>query len=69
MLKRAHKGTFHKLSAKHLDRSVQEFAGCHNMRALDTIDLMAGIRQGMEGKRLTYKRLIAKNGLTSGARA
>lgn len=69
MLKRAHKGTFHKLSPKHLDRYVQEFAGRHNMRELDTIDLMAGIRRGMEGKRLTYKRLIAKNGLASGARA
>ena len=30
MLKRAHKGTFHKLSPKHLDRYVQEFAGRHN---------------------------------------
>ncbi len=27
MLKRAHKGTFHKLSPKHLDRYVQELAG------------------------------------------
>ena len=32
MLKRAHMGTFHKLSPKHLDRYVQEFAGKHNMR-------------------------------------
>ena len=29
MLKRAHKGTFHKLSPKHLDRYIQEFAGRH----------------------------------------
>ena len=27
MLKRAHKGTFHKISPKHLNRYVQEFAG------------------------------------------
>ena len=27
MLKRAHKGTFHKISPKHLDRYVTEFAG------------------------------------------
>ena len=27
MLKRAHKGTFHKISPKHLDRYVEEFAG------------------------------------------
>ena len=32
MLKRAHKGTFHKISPKHLDRYVQEFAGRHNIR-------------------------------------
>ena len=32
MLKRAHAGTFHKLSPKHLDRYVQEFAGKHNIR-------------------------------------
>ena len=27
MLKRAHKGIYHKMSPKHLDRYVQEFAG------------------------------------------
>lgn len=69
MLKRAHKGTFHKLSPKHLDRYVQEFAGRHNVRELDTIDQMKSLRNGMEGKRLTYKALIKDNGLSSGARA
>ena len=68
MLKRAHKGTFHKLSPKHLDRYVQEFAGRHNVREQDTIDQMASVTVGMEGKRLTYERLIAANGLDSGAR-
>ena len=69
MIKRAHKGTFHKLSPKHLDRYVQEFAGRHNVRKQDTIDQMKDLRQGMEHKRLTYKALIADNGLTSTARA
>ena len=69
MLKRAHKGTFHKLSPKHLDRYVQEFAGRHNVREQDTIDQMASLRNGMEGKRLRYRTLIADNGLDSGARA
>ena len=69
MLKRAHKGTFHKLSPKHLDRYVQEFAGRHNMREQDTIDQMKGLRHGMERKRLRYRTLIADNGLESGARA
>ena len=69
MLKRAHKGTFHKLSPKHLDRYVQEFAGRHNVREQDTIDQMAAVTDGMEGKRLTYPDLIAANGLASGARS
>ena len=68
MLKRAHKGTFHKLSPKHLDRYVQEFAGRHNVREQNTIDQMATLADGMEGKRLTYPRLIQANGLSSGAR-
>ena len=69
MLKRAHKGTFHKLSPKHLDRYVQEFAGRHNLREQDTIDQMASVSDGMEGKRLRYRTLIADNGLASGARS
>ena len=69
MLKRAHKGTFHKLSPKHLDRYVQEFAGRHNIREQDTINQLETISDGMEGKRLRYRQLIAKNGLASGARA
>ena len=69
MLKRAHTGTFHKISSKHLDRYVQEFAGRHNLREQDTIDQLRSLRSGMEGKRLTYKALIKDNGLKSGARA
>ncbi|MDE0265034.1 MAG: IS1595 family transposase [Bryobacterales bacterium] len=69
LLKRAHKGTFHKLSPKHLDRYVREFAGRHNMREQDTIEQVETIRGGMEGKRLRYRELIAPNGLSSGARA
>ena len=69
MLKRAHKGTFHKMSPKHLDRYVQEFAGRHNMREQDTADQLATLRDGMDYKRLKYKTLIRDNGLESGARA
>ena len=68
MLKRAHKGTFHKLSPKHLDRYIQEFAGRHNVRDLDTAEQLVSISDGMRGKRLRYKQLIADNGLASGAR-
>ena len=69
MLKRAHTGTFHKLSPKHLDRYVQEFAARHNLRDEDTIDMMAAVASGMRGKRLRYRELIAPNGLESGARS
>ena len=69
MLKRAHKGVYHKLSAKHLQRYVQEFAGRHNVRESDTIDQMGAVVAGMIGKRLCYRDLIADNGLSSGARS
>ena len=59
MLKRAHKGTFHKLSPKHLDRYVQEFAGRHNLREQDTLDQMSAVVRGMNGKRLKFVDLIA----------
>ena len=57
-LKRAHKGTFHRLSPKHLHRYVDEFVGRHNARSLDTIDQMAKIAKGMDGKRLRYRDLV-----------
>ena len=69
MLKRAHKGTFHKLSPKHLNRYVQEFAGKQNLREVDTIAQLTALSLGMDGKQLRYRTLIANNGLPSGARA
>ena len=68
MLERAHKGTFHKMSPKHLDRYVKEFAGKHNLRESDTPDQMRIIVEQMDGKRLKYRDLIKDNGLDSGAR-
>ena len=44
LLKRAHKGTFNKLSPEHLDRYVQEFAGRHNLREQDTIEMIRSMR-------------------------
>ena len=37
MLKRGHKGTYHKMNNKHLKRYVDEFVGRHNKRPSDTI--------------------------------
>ena len=58
LLKRGYHGTYHHMSAKHLDRYVGEFAGRHNDRERDTIDQMAGIAKVMVGKRLRYRDLI-----------
>ena len=59
MLKRAHKVVYHKISAKHLQRYVDEFAGRHGVRERDTLDQMQSVVGGMVGKRLPYRDLIA----------
>ena len=59
MFKRGFHGTYHRMSEKHLDRYVREFAGRHNVRCQDTIDQMAEMARGMEAKRLRYKDLVA----------
>ncbi len=68
-LKRAHKGVFHKISPKHLDKYIQEFASKHNIRDLGTLDQMLDTVASMVGHRLLYRDLIADNGLSSGARS
>ena len=69
MLKRAHTGTFHKISPKHLDRYVREFSGKHNLRPLGTLDQMRMTVRSLAGKTLPYDVLTADNGLESGARS
>ena len=69
MLKRAHKGTFHKISPKHLNRYVQEFAGKHNIRESGTLDQMRDTVARLVGRRLLLRDLIADNGLSSAARS
>lgn len=68
-LKRAHMGTFHKLSPKHLERYGQESAGRRNFGELDTIAQTGMIAQSMARRRLRNRQLIADNSLPSGARA
>ena len=59
MFKRGYLGTYHRMSPKHLDRYVKEFAGRHNQRSRDTIEQMRRIARGLVGKRLQYRDLTA----------
>ena len=68
MLKRAHKGVYHKLSPKHLQRYVNQFAGRQNIRELDTLAQMQHVVAGMVGRRLMYRDLIADTGIPGRAR-
>ena len=69
MLKRAHKGVYHKLSPKPLQRYADEFGGRQNMRALDTLGQMTVVAAWLVGKRLRHRDLIEPNRLPSGARS
>ena len=69
MLKRAHGGTFHKISPKHLQRYVSEFAGKHNIRDSGTLIQMRDTVARLVGRNLLYRDLIASNGLSNAARS
>ena len=59
MFKKGFHGTFHRMSKKHLHRYVAEFSGRHNIRPMDTLDQIIAMSDGMNGKRLKYKDLVA----------
>ncbi len=69
MLKRSHKGTFHKISPKHLNRYVQEFTAKHNMRESDTLAQMRDTVARLVGRNLLYRDLIADNGFANMTRS
>ena len=58
MLKRAHKGTYHKMSAKHPQRYINEFSGRQRAREHDTAKQMQDLVTGLIGKRLMYRDLV-----------
>ena len=60
MLKRGFVGVYHNFTLKHTQRYVNEFAGRHNIRPMDTVDQMALMVQEQDGKRLSYNQLIGK---------
>ena len=68
MFKRTLKGTFRKLSPKHLNHSVRQFAAKHNLQDRATLDIMGSGLLGMDGKRPRYVDLIRDNGVDFGAR-
>ena len=68
MLKRAHDGTFHKISPKHLQRYADEFAAKHNIRDSGTLAQMRDTVARMVGHNLLYSDLVAPNGLASAGR-
>ena len=62
MLKRGYQGTFHHFSDKHTQLYVAEFAGRHNIREQDTVDQMAALARGLDGRRLRYSDLVSDCG-------
>ena len=62
MLKRGYMGVYHRMSAKHLQRYVNEFAGRQNVREMDTLAQMQHVVAGMVGRRIMYRDLIAPTG-------
>ena len=69
ILKRAHKGTFHKISPKNLQCYVSEFVGKHNIRDSDTIAKIRDTFARLDGRNLLHRDLVACNGLPSGTRS
>ena len=60
LLKRGYYGTYHKASPRHLQRYVDEFAGRHNLRPLDTELRMIVMVQQMAGKVLRFRTLAPR---------
>ena len=58
-LKRGYYGTYHRTSPKHLGRYATEFAGRHHVRKLDAIEQMNAVAANLDGKRLSYKKLVS----------
>lgn len=60
MLKRGYQGTYHQMSAKHLDRYVTEFSARHNQRDHAPTTRLGALAAGCAGKRLDWATLTAQ---------
>ena len=58
LLKRGYYGVYHRMSVKHLQKYINEFANRTNVRPMNTIDQINLTLKGLVGKRLTYQDLI-----------
>ena len=67
VLKRAHKGVYHRLSAKHLQAYVDMFAARQNVREMDTLAQIQHVVAAMIGRRLMYRDLVADTGRSAAA--
>jgi len=65
-LERGRKGVFYKFSKKHLQRYVDEFAGRHNVRNRDALDMMNGVFSGMVGSNCAIRTLLTITDWTQG---
>ena len=61
MLRRGIMGTYHRLSWEHLPRYTTEFEARHNCRDFDTVEQLALMVMGADGRVLPYAELV-KNG-------
>ena len=61
VLRRSLLGVYHHVTTKHLHRYLNEstFRLHEGKCTIDTIDRMRTLGQGLSGKRLTYRRLVA----------
>jgi transposase-like protein len=57
IFKRGYVGTYHHMSEAHLHRYTAEFDFRYNHRTVTDADCAAAALKGMEGKRLTYRRI------------
>ena len=60
ILKRSHKGTFHKMSKRHLQKYIDEIAFRLEARSckIDTMDRINAVINNSTGKRLKWKEVI-----------
>ena len=66
-VKRAYTGTYHKMSAKHLNRYMDEFSGRLGLRDLSPWGQLEAVAVAMNGKTLPYAVLVKDNARPSGA--